>query len=306
VSIGLPVRNGEPYLSGAIDALLAQTHSDFELIICDNASTDQTEAICRAYVERDSRVRYYRNRENIGIIANFNRTVSLARGTYFRWASSDDLSAPTFVERCLEVMESDPSVVLCHPRTMIIDGDGNELYPHPHDGLDTGSSRPSVRMNELIRVYHWCVQQFGLTRTETLRSTGLLGTYPQSDRVLLVELALLGRFHEIDEHLLFFRSHEQASLRLSVKPHEFAWNLNPATHGRPVFPVWRLLGEWYRAVSRSPVSGWERMMCYVQLARWPLRGLNAPRLARDVVTAGMIVTRSALRRSSRSAGSGAA
>ena len=83
VSIGIPVFNGEQYIGQALDALLAQSWRDFEIIISDNASTDRTEAICREYVARDARVVYHRPPENLGAINNFNRLVALSRGEYF-------------------------------------------------------------------------------------------------------------------------------------------------------------------------------------------------------------------------------
>src|SRR6185436_20983418 len=90
VSIGIPVYNGENYLESALTRLLEQDFEDFELIVTDNASTDRTEEICRAFEQRDSRVRYFRNPVNIGLAANHNRTIELARGKYFKWAAHDD------------------------------------------------------------------------------------------------------------------------------------------------------------------------------------------------------------------------
>ncbi len=83
VSIGLPVFNGERYLARAIDSVLGQDFRDFELIICDNASTDRTAEICAAYARRDARVRYVRNPRNLGAGPNYDRCFHLARGTYF-------------------------------------------------------------------------------------------------------------------------------------------------------------------------------------------------------------------------------
>src|SRR5438132_13873019 len=91
VSIGMPVYNGERYLSGALDSLLSQTLADFDLIISDNASTDATESICRSYAAHDSRIRYFRNENNLGAAANFNRAFELCGGEFFRWAAHDDL-----------------------------------------------------------------------------------------------------------------------------------------------------------------------------------------------------------------------
>ena len=90
LSIGLPVYNGERHLRRAIDSHLAQSFTDFELIICDNASTDRTEEICRYYASMDERVRYYRHATNTGAVWNFNHCFEIARGKYFKWSSHDD------------------------------------------------------------------------------------------------------------------------------------------------------------------------------------------------------------------------
>src|SRR3954452_21534224 len=103
VSIGLPVYNGEQFIRTALDSLLGQTYQPLELIICDNASTDQTAAICQEYLAKDQRVRYYRNPTNLGAVKNFNRAFELSSGIYFMWAADHDLREPTFVSRCVEV-----------------------------------------------------------------------------------------------------------------------------------------------------------------------------------------------------------
>src|SRR5512139_3267591 len=117
VSIGVPVYNGENFLKDALDSLLAQTFKDFEIVIADNVSTDQTEEICRSYAAKDARIRYYRNETNIGAGPNHNRVFELSRGEYFKWVCHDDMCAPEFLERCIEVLDRDPSVVLCHAET---------------------------------------------------------------------------------------------------------------------------------------------------------------------------------------------
>ena len=91
VTIGLPVYNGENYLAEAIDSILGQTFTDFELIISDNASTDRTEEICRRYAAEDDRIRYFRHDRNRGASPNYNFTVEKARGEYFKWAAHDDV-----------------------------------------------------------------------------------------------------------------------------------------------------------------------------------------------------------------------
>lgn len=134
VSIGLPVFNGENYLEEAIQSILHQTFTYFELIICDNNSSEDIGAICNKYEQQDSRIRYYRNDENVGASRNFNQTFELARGPYFKWAAHDDRLAADFVERCVSVLDRDPDMVLCFSRTQVIDAEGREtelIKVHP-------------------------------------------------------------------------------------------------------------------------------------------------------------------------------
>ena len=139
VSIGLPVYNGENYLTSAIETLLAQTFTDFELIISDNCSTDRTQDICRSFCDRDARIRYVRQAKNLGAVRNFNLVFHYARGEYFKWAAHDDVCAPAFLQRCVERLDANPSVVWCYPRSDKIGPDGESLI----SCLPTGD--PSLR-----------------------------------------------------------------------------------------------------------------------------------------------------------------
>jgi len=103
VSIGMPVYNGEKFIREALNSILAQTFTDFELIISDNASTDGTSAICREYAEKDSRIRYVKQSENIGPVANFLFVLEEAVGEYFMWAAHDDRRHPIALDRMMEV-----------------------------------------------------------------------------------------------------------------------------------------------------------------------------------------------------------
>jgi glycosyltransferase involved in cell wall biosynthesis len=95
VSIGLPVYNGQNYLRCALDSILQQDYTDFELIISDTASADASPGICQELARKDGRVRYYRNETNIGARGNYNRVFELARGEFFKWASHDDEFHPS-------------------------------------------------------------------------------------------------------------------------------------------------------------------------------------------------------------------
>jgi glycosyltransferase involved in cell wall biosynthesis len=267
VSVGLPVYNGQDYLSQALDALLSQTFSDFELVISDNASTDDTEEICRQYAAGDRRIRYYRSEENLGAAPNFNRAFELSRGEYFKWAAHDDLCGPEYLERTVAVLDGDASVVLCHTATKEIDESGTvvrELAPKPQ----MGSRHVHERLYDCICVPHPQVLVFGLIRAQVLRKTQLIGSFSSSDRVLLGELAMRGRFHETAETHFFRRRHpEQSYLRFSSR-HAYQTWFDSRKTGRITFPHWKLLVEHAGAVSRAPLESRERMRCYIVVGWW--------------------------------------
>src|SRR5688500_18206971 len=124
VSIGMPVRNGQKYIREAIDSILAQTFTDWELIVCDNASTDATEQIVRDFAAGGPRSRYHRNPAVLGPAANHNLGVELSRGEYFRWHAHDDMIAPRYLDECVKALDADPSIVCVYPRTTIVDDRG--------------------------------------------------------------------------------------------------------------------------------------------------------------------------------------
>lgn len=105
VSIGMPVFNGEKYIREAFDSLLSQSHTDFELIISNNASTDGTEAICLQYASKDHRIRYVRQSINIGALANFEVVLEKAEGDCFMWAAADDKWDPSWISQMLTTMK---------------------------------------------------------------------------------------------------------------------------------------------------------------------------------------------------------
>ncbi|MBN1422521.1 MAG: glycosyltransferase [Planctomycetes bacterium] len=280
VSIGLPVFDGEAFLETAIDSILCQTFRDFELILSDNGSTDRTPEICRAYAERDPRVRWERSDTNRGAAWNFNRVVELARGEYFKWVAHDDACAPAFVERCVEVLDGDPEVVLSYPRALDIDEEGRVIGEN-HWPLPIDDPRADQRFRYLICPEHPCLVVFGVMRTEVLRRTRLIGNYVASDRVLLADLGLRGRFRQVPEPLLLHRQHPGRSVRAFRDARKrLAW-FDPKRAKRIPFPEWRLLREYIGLIRRVPLGGGERARCAVQILRW-LAWHHRP-LARDLV-----------------------
>lgn len=266
VTIGMPVYNGANYLAEALESLLAQTYPHFELIISDNASTDETRAICESYAARDRRIRYYRNAQNLGAAANYNRLVKLANGKYFKWAAHDDLCTPATLERCVAVLEQDESIVLCHAQTTIIDEQGRP-YLNYLVALDTMADEPHLRLRELICKEHWCYQVFGLFRSQVLRQTALIGSYSDSDRVLLAELGLRGRIYEIPEVMFLRREHPETSTRKYVTNQERMVWFDPNLTGKLYLPLWLKFKGYATAIQRAPLSLPEKARCYAEVGR---------------------------------------
>ena len=131
VSIGMPVHNGGRFSSEALDSLLNQDFQDFELIISDNASTDNTAEICKQYLEKDSRIKYYRNAVNIGMLANFNNLIKSATAPYFMWASHDDVWEPSYISELINILESDKSIVLAFSDFDNVDENGRQIKRYP-------------------------------------------------------------------------------------------------------------------------------------------------------------------------------
>jgi glycosyltransferase involved in cell wall biosynthesis len=129
VSIGLPVYNGGLFLRQAIDSLLNQTYSDFEIIISDNASSDDTQSICMEYMEKDFRITYYRQEANIGASNNFEFVLSKASGAFFMWAAHDDLWSEEWVERLVKCHDS--SSILVFGRAVNINNSNIIINEYP-------------------------------------------------------------------------------------------------------------------------------------------------------------------------------
>jgi glycosyltransferase involved in cell wall biosynthesis len=281
VSIGIPVFNGENFLKKALDSILSQTYTDFEIIISDNASTDKTQEICLKYAAKDDRIRYYRNEENIGAKENFNRLVSLSNSQYFKWAAHDDVHAPKYLEKCMNILENDPSTVLCHSRTAKIDKNGVIIGNYDDRTLyRINSKKIHERFGDLISQINSCWYIFGVMRADSLKKTPLHGAYLDADRNLLAELGLIGRIYEIPEYLFFRRDHPQSytttfhSTDVLVRDYkdQLSWWRGGKKRSKILLPRWKNLLEYFRSINRVPLTIHQRLLCYREIGRWLLWG----------------------------------
>lgn len=291
VTIGVPVFNGEAFLAETIDSLLNQTFSDFEVVISDNASTDRTEQICRAYAARDPRIRYYRSDINRGAGWNHNRVFELARGEFFKWNSADDLCVPEFLARCVAALDRDPSAVMVMPNAVEIGQRGEHLGATDLWGstllpLVPSAAPPHVRFRQNIRMNHLCATIYGLIRSQVLRQTELIGSYPDADRNLLAHLALFGPCVVVPEVLFLNRDHPGRYSRVFQDDWFCGWRewmiwYDPTNASRKMFPFSKKCFELYRIVARTRIGPWERIRCYWVLVQWLLKKDNILRFYND-------------------------
>ncbi len=265
VSIGLPVYNGERFLVEALESHLAQTYSDFELIISDNASTDQTQEICCAYARRDSRIRYYRNKENIGLYRNFNRVFQLSSSEYFKWACADDHCKSVYVMRCINELENHPTAVLTYAQAIFIDETGTPLQINDR-GWNLRSEAPHDRLRYVIFAGHRVNCLYGLIRARALAQTRLLPSYRGGDCRLLGELSLMGKFHEIPEHLFFRRIHSDASSQ-NFADHKQLMEFFKERSARLTLSEWNRDCDHFITIIHSNLSVHHRLSLLIALLR---------------------------------------
>ena len=267
VSIGLPVYNGENFLAAALDSLVAQTFTDFELIISDNASTDGTSVICREYAAKDPRVRYFRSEVNRGAAWNFNNTFHQSRGEYFKWAAHDDSHHPDFIAKCVEVLDRSPEVVLCFTRTTFIDAEGHETKEFKYR-LDLVEAPLRKRFFHFVSGGYIVHEIFGVIRSDVLRKTPLIDGYLGSDLVLLGKLNLYGDFFQVPECLFQHREHEDRSMKKPAGAKNFTEWYDSSKSGKFAMPHWRRMYQNTISVLGHPMRLSDKLGCLTEICRY--------------------------------------
>lgn len=281
LSIGMPVYNGEKFIRESLDSIVGQSFGDFELVICDNGSTDATEETCREYGSSDPRIRYTRNPDNLGATANYNTVARRARGKYFKWASSNDLCQPGFFEKCVRVLEENPSVVLCYPRTRLFDSEAGTEEDYV-DALHLQQDDPVERFAVVINGLSLNNVMNGVARTEAMQKTHLIPDIYCGDQSVIAELSLMGKFVEIPE-FLFYRRMDQESATHHKDARDVHLHFDPSGSKPMLFQRWKLLSCFFRGVTESDLPLQTKLRLYRVLlvqARWRRRDL-----AEDVLEA---------------------
>ena len=127
VSVCIPVRNGAQFIGQAISSVLEQSYRDFEVIVIDNCSTDNTAALVCEMALRDSRIHFFSNSHDLGSIGNLNRCLQYAHGSYVKYVLADDMLMPGCLNEMVRALDEQPSVVLVTAGRLIVDGAGRPL-----------------------------------------------------------------------------------------------------------------------------------------------------------------------------------
>jgi hypothetical protein len=262
----MPVYNGERFLRAAIDALLAQTFTDFEIIISDNASTDGTGDICRAYAARDARIRYFGHPVNHGSAWNHSQVLGAARGPYFTWAHADDCRAPEQLAACIAELDRAPASVAEVVTGGAIVDEHDRLMPIRIPTMDLRQERASDRLRMAIRNGPWCNVLFGVMRTEVIRACRPMGGCPYSDLPLINEMALRGQCWEIPDNLFYRRWHAPWTDDFT------AVYLDPRNDGALILPICQVFIDTMRAIRAVDLPRLESMHCKAVLIREWLPG----------------------------------
>ena len=280
VSFAIPVRNGERFLARALDSLLAQDFTDFEVVVCDNASTDATPEILRRYARHDPRIRAVRNARDIGQIENFNLALERSRGELVRWMGADDWLEPSYASRCVAALDARPDAVGVTTQWRFID-DAGQVTALDLRGPRVDASTPLRRLCLTLRLLQDPRPMlfdpiYSLLRRDALERTLRLAIDPWTDRLLAVELCLLGSFCHLDDCLATRRRFfEPAAVRLP----RYHQSLGARRGGRV-----RMYLGFANIVRRASISAPQKLGCLGAVAyfwlrdvlrrqlRWPRRG----------------------------------
>jgi glycosyltransferase involved in cell wall biosynthesis len=273
VSIGMPVYNGERFIRRALDSLLAQDYKNFELIISDNASIDKTQEICLEYAARDARIRYFRNEKNMGSAWNFQRVFELSSGKYFMWAAADDWREPTFISKCIEILEHDPTVVLAYPLAVLIDEDGQE-YGLMAGRLDTRDWDSPVIRGIFVMLGIQGNEIYGLIRADALRRCKPIRATLGADIITLFELSLIGKFAHISEPL-FYRLRIRKGETWDKRHRRWLDAIDPKNKGKRVyFPYWKMAWGYIDAVLHASLCVRHKLFllgAVIMIVPWKMR-----------------------------------
>jgi glycosyltransferase involved in cell wall biosynthesis len=274
VSIGFPIYNSGSLLKRALDDLLNQSYGNFELIISDNASTDDTWKTCQEYAASDPRIRLFQNTENIGALANFAHVLTLATGKYFMWAAHDDQWEANFIEECVTQLEAHPDSSLCFVQHIHFD---DRTGKRSTINYPIGLQSPMVWQRLQSLLLCWPLPNvivYGLFRTDFLRRADpIVYGSGAPDTLVLLKTLLVGKFIQVDQPLhIYTVSHRDIKTR--IKQMQFQGKsitgILLSTDFRLFMTLIRLANQTTSDL-RSRLLVWRSVMIFMyHVAGWPI------------------------------------
>lgn len=222
VSICLPVFNGSKHLQGAIESVLAQTYSNFELIVSDDCSKDSSLKIIQDFAQRDSRIKVMSSETNRGLFANYNRCISQACGDFIKPFAQDDLLHPEALARGIEVFAKHPSIALLSMNKWIIDDSGRKLPTHAKGFEQLRTASPVEGTEVLKRCLRSVCNEIGEPSAVMYRADCKGTGFDESFRHLgdleyWLRILMHGSYFFIETPLCSFRVHETSATKANKK-----------------------------------------------------------------------------------------
>ena len=263
VSVCVPTFNRARYLSVTIESVLAQTFRNYELIVCDNGSTDDTPRVVQAF--GDARIRHLRASSTLGMGANWRRGLEAARGRYCAILADDDTWAPTLLETLLAPLEDDPRADIAFCDHFIMDADGRVLEDATDDcsrGYGRAGLRPGLHLPFLELAVRWQAVWHGAALFRRARALDTGAVEPRANTVvdfyLSARLALGGGGAiYVPSRLAYVRRHEGSSLATSGAQiwADVGWVCTQLSRDVPPGPLARVVRDrWAWASFREGIS----------------------------------------------------
>lgn len=213
VSVLMPAYNAERYISAAIESILIQTYTNFEFIICDDASKDSTWHIIQKFAKQDSRIISIRNKENLYIAGNRNKLLSLAKGEFIVWMDADDISLPTRIEKEINLMLSDKNLGIVGGYLQFFNDENSTTTIRKYSQSDADLRKSIFRFSPVA-------QPGCMIRKEAIEYVGNsydLNTPPAEDLDMSFRIGTKYKFGNIPEIVIKYRENPNSATFTKLK-----------------------------------------------------------------------------------------
>lgn len=276
VSIGMPLYNEDRFIEESLISLLSQDYENVEIIISDNASTDDTAQICQRFIDLDYRISYHQFEVNKGATHNFEYVLNKSSGVYFMWAAGHDIWSSNYISECVQLLEDNHEATIAFGSSIWIDENGNNMTK-TSGWSDTRGLCPTARFFTVF----WGNMNpvLGLIRASNLKALSPFTNFAGADLVLLSQLALQGNFVHATKSWWQRRDfrHEKKHLDKLKRYKSAEFGVSRSFLDR-YFPLFRLPLKVIEAVIESKLPWLEKIgILSTLLSSFPLRYLIGKR-----------------------------